>query len=205
MRRLQRPPMPCAVSTLSRASRRATAILLCMGVAIVALPHAARAGQDAAAKESAAAVKAAFLADMEAMRIKFVGLAEAFPPDKYTWRPVDGVRSVSEVLMLIASEGYGFAPIVFGGKPAMSRDAAVGLPMVTDKVQVMGYLDQAFAHAKQSIEAIDPATLAGKRNVFGRDRTTPEIVLMVAGDMHEHLGQLIAYARMNHIVPPWSK
>jgi len=197
--------MLCAVSTLSRARRRATGILLCTSVAIVALPHAALAGQDAAAKESAAAVKAAFLADIEAMRVKFVGLAEAFPPDKYTWRPMDGVRSVSEVLMLIASEGYGFAPTVFGGKPAMSRDASVGLPMVTDKVQVIGYLDKGFAYAKQSIEAIDPATLAGKRNVFGRDRTTPEIVLMVAGDIHEHLGQLIAYARMNHIVPPWSK
>ena len=196
--------MLCAVSTLSRASRRAR-ILLCTSLAIVALPHAALAGQDAAAKESAGAVKAAFLADIEAMRVKFVGLAEAFPPDKYTWRPMDGVRSVSEVLMLIASEGYGFAPTVFGGKPAMSRDASVGLPMVTDKVQVIGYLDKGFAYAKQSIEAIDPATLAGKRNVFGRDRTTPEIVLMVAGDMHEHLGQLIAYARMNHIVPPWSK
>jgi len=202
---MTRLPMLCAVSTLSRASRRATGILLCTGVVISALPHAAQAGQDAAAKESAAAVKAAFLADIEAMRVKFVGLAEAFPPDKYTWRPMDDVRSVSEVLMLIASEGYGFAPIVFGGKPAMSRDASVGLPMVTDKAQVIGYLDKGLAYAKQSIEAIDPATLAGKRNVFGRDRTTPEIVLMVAGDMHEHLGQLIAYARMNQIVPPWSK
>ena len=36
-------------------------------------------------------------------------------------------------------------------------------------------------------------------------------MLMVTGvghsvvDMHEHLGQLIAYARMNQIVPPWSR
>jgi hypothetical protein len=30
-------------------------------------------------------------------------------------------------------------------------------------------------------------------------------VLAVTGDMHEHLGEMIAYARTNHIVPPWSK
>jgi len=197
--------MLCVDSTLSRASRRATRVLLCASLAVVALPHAALAGQDAAAKESAAAVKAAFLADIEAMRVKFVGLAEAFPPDKYTWRPMDGVRSVSEVLMLIASEGYGFAPTALGGKPAMSREEAGALNKVTDKAQVIGHLNKSFAYAKQAIEPIDPATLVGKRTVFGRERTIPEVTGFVAGDMHEHLGQLIAYARMNHIVPPWSK
>jgi hypothetical protein len=179
-------------------------VLIWTALALVALPAAAGA-QDAAAKESATAVKAAFLADVEAMRAKFVGLAEVFPPDKYSWRPMDGVRSVSEVLMLIASEGYGFAPTAFGGKPAMSREESSALSKVTDKTQVIEHLNKGFAYAKQTIEAIDPATLAGKRTVFGRERTLPEVVMFVAGDMHEHLGQLIAYARMNRIVPPWSK
>ena len=179
-------------------------VLIATVLALVALPAAARA-QDAAAKESATAVKAAFLADVEAMRVKFLGLAEAFPPDKYSWRPMDGVRSVSEVLMLIASEGYGFAPTALGGKPAMSREESGALSKVTDKAQVIDHLNKGFAYAKQAIEAIDPSTLAGKRTVFGRERTIPEVVLFVSGDMHEHLGQLIAYARMNKIVPPWSK
>jgi hypothetical protein len=179
-------------------------VLIWTALALVALPAAAGA-QDAAAKESATAVKAAFLADVEAMRAKFVGLAEVFPPDKYSWRPMDGVRSVSEVLMLIASEGYGFAPTAFGGKPAMSREESSALSKVTDKTQVIEHLNKGFAYAKQTIEAIDPATLGGKRTVFGRERTLPEVVMFVAGDMHEHLGQLIAYARMNRIVPPWSK
>ncbi len=184
---------------------RLLATLMCAGLALITLPTTATAGQDVMTKESAAAVKAAFVADIEAMRAKFVGLAEVFPSDKYTWRPMDGVRSVSEVLMLIASEGYGFAPTALGGKPAMSREEMGGLSKVTDKAQVIGHLNKAFAHAKQALEAIDPTTLVGKRTAMGRERSTPEIVLFVAGDMHEHLGQLIAYARMNHIVPPWSK
>jgi len=161
--------------------------------------------QEAMTKESAAVVKAAFLADIEVMRGKFVGLANAFPPDKYTWRPMDGVRSVSEVLMLIASEGYGFVPSAVGGKAGLAREEMQGLSKITDKAQVIDHLNKAFAHAKKEVESADPATLTAKRRVMGQDRALPDIVIAVGGDMHEHLGQLIAYARTNHIVPPWSK
>jgi hypothetical protein len=174
-------------------------------LALTALPVSAHAGQDTITKESAAALKTAFVADIESMRVKFSGLAEAFPADKYTWRPMDGVRSVSEVLMLIATEGYGFAPTSLGGKAALSREEMGKLAATTDKAQVIAHLTKALAYAKKSIEEIDPATLVAKRQAMGKERSTPEIILLVGGDMHEHLGQLIAYARMNHIVPPWSK
>jgi len=197
--------MSLASSRLPRSNRRFVHALLLGSMALVTLPSPARAGQDVMTKESAAAVKASFLADIEAMRVKFIGLAEAFPQDKYTWRPMEGVRSVSEVLMLIASEGYGFAPTALGGKGAFSREEMGKLGKITDKAQVVDHLNKGFAHAKQAIEAIDPATLVGKLKVFGQERSAAEAVLFVAGDMHEHLGQLIAYARMNRIVPPWSK
>ena len=160
---------------------------------------------DVTAQESATAEMASFIADLEVMREKFLALAEAFPEDTYTWRPMDGVRSVSEVLMLIAGEGYGFAPTALGGTAAMSREESGALSTVTDKAQVIDHLTKGFAHAKMELEAIDPATLVGARTVFGQERTTPDLVLFVAGDMHEHLGQLIAYARTNQIVPPWSQ
>ena len=150
-------------------------------------------------------MKAAYLADMEVMRGKFLGLADAFPQDLYTWRPMDGVRSVSEVLMLIASEGYGFAPMALGAPTAMSRDESQGLAEITDKAAVIDHLTRGFAYAQETIEAIYPATLVGSRSLFGRERSSPELMLFVAGDMHEHLGQLIAYARTNEIVPPWSR
>ena len=155
--------------------------------------------------ESAAAMKAAYLADMEVMREKYLGLADAFPQDLYTWRPMEGVRSVSEVLMLIASEGYGFAPMALGAPTALSREESQGLAEITDKAAVIDHVTRGFAYARETIEAIDPASLTGSRSLFGRERTSPELMLFVAGDMHEHLGQLIAYARMNRIVPPWSR
>ena len=158
-----------------------------------------------AAAETAAGEKAAFLANVEVMREKFLGLAEAFPEDKYTWRPMEGVRSVSEVLMLIATEGYGFLPSAFGGTAAISREEQGELRSLTDKAEVIGHLNKGFDYARMELEAIDPATLVGAREVFGQERTTADIILFVGGDMHEHLGQLIAYARTNEIVPPWSQ
>jgi hypothetical protein len=197
--------MSLASSRLPRPTGRLVYALLLGSLALVTLPTSARAGQDVMTKELASAVKTSFIADIEAMRVKYVGLAQAFPPDKYTWRPMEGVRSVAEALMLIASEGYGFAPTALGGKPGLSREEIGKLSKITDKAQVIDHLNKGFAHAKQALEAIDPATLVGKLKVFGQERSAPEAVLFVAGDMHEHLGQLIAYARMNRIVPPWSK
>ena len=155
--------------------------------------------------ESAAAVKAAFLADIEVMREKFMALAGAFPEDTYTWRPMEGVRSVSEVLMLIAGEGYAFAPMALGAETAMTFPEMQALAEITDKAQVIDHLTKGFDHTREALEAVDPATLVGSRELFGQQRTTPALVLFVAGDMHEHLGQLIAYARTNRIVPPWSR
>ena len=188
-----------------RVARHYAPICLAVITSILMFSTSPASAQDAISKESAAVIKAAFIADIEVMRGKFIGLAQAFPADKYTWRPMDGVRSVSEVLMLMVTEAYGFAPTALGGKPGLTREEMAPLSKVTDKAQIVDQLTKSFAYAKQTLEAIDPATLTAKRRVMGQDRALPDIVIAVGGDMHEHLGQLIAYARTNHIVPPWSK
>ena len=182
---------------------RVTRMLIVASLGLV-LSSAPAQAQDLNA-ESAAVLKAAFMADIEVMRGKFLGLAEAFPADSYTWRPMEGVRSVSEVLMLIASEGYGFVPMALGAPTAMGREESQALNAVTDKAEVIDHLTKGFDYAREQLEALDPATLTSSRNLFGQERTTPAIVMFVGGDMHEHLGQLIAYARTNRIVPPWSR
>src|SRR5262244_2877167 len=184
---------------------KALPVVLAAAVVLAAVPSAR--AQEVISKESAAELKASVLGDLETLRGKFVGLAEAFPQDKYTWRPMEGVRSVSEVLMLAAFEGYSFVPTSFGGKAADlgSREEAAKLRTLSDKTQVIEHLNKGFAHAKQQLESIDAATLTGKRKVMGQDLSASQTALAVGGDLHEHLGQLIAYARVNHIVPPWSK
>ena len=189
-------------------SFRAFAATAFVALAFVSLPSTARA-QDVMTKESVVTLKAAFLGDLAMMQDKFLGLANAFPQDKYAWKPMDGVRSVAEVLMLAAFEGYNFIPTSFGAKGADlgSREDAAKLRTLTDKAQVIEHLNKGFAHAKKELEALDPATLTAKRKIMisPNPLAVTDIALGVGGDLHEHLGQMIAYARMNHIVPPWSK
>ena len=176
---------------------------------LVTLAAAPARGQDVINKEGAALVKASFLNDLETLRGKFVGLANAFPQEKYTWRPMEGVRSVSEVLMLAALEGYNFIPTTFGAKTADlgTREEVGKLRTLTDKTQVIDHINKGFAHAKKELEALDAATLTGKRKIMisPNPLAVTDIALGIGGDLHEHLGQMIAYARMNKIVPPWSK
>jgi hypothetical protein len=187
--------------------RRALATLSLAAFACLAAAPAH--AQDVINKEAAAVVKASFLNDLETLHTKFVGLANAFPQDKYTWRPMEGVRSVSEVLMLAAMEGYTFIPTSFGAKGADlgSREDTAKLRTLTDKAQVIEHLNKGFAHAKKELEALDPATLTARRKIMisPNPLAVTDIALGIGGDLHEHLGQMIAYARMNHIVPPWSK
>ncbi len=181
------------------------AMLLPAALIAFTVTAAPAAAQDVMSKESVAELKASFIADLKVMQGKYVGLAQAFPQDKYAWRPMDGVRSVSEVLMLAAAEGYGFIPSGFGGKPGLAPPEMKQLSAVTDKTQVIDHLNKAFAHVISQLESIDNATLTGKRTFLGQQRSAANIALTIGGDLHEHLGQMIAYARMNHIVPPWSK
>jgi hypothetical protein len=185
---------------------RASVSVALAAISAVVLTAPVRA-QEVLSKDSAAALKASFIADLDNLHSKFLGLAQVFPQDKYTWRPMEGVRSVSEVLMLAAMEGYSFIPTGFGGKGADlgSREEAAKLRTLSDKTAVIDHLNKGFAHAKKELEALDPATLTSKRKVMGQDRSAIDVAFFIGGDLHEHLGQLIAYARTNHIVPPWSK
>ena len=41
--------------------------------------------------------------------------------------------------------------------------------------------------------------------IFGTETTARATWISTTTHLHEHLGQLIAYARSNKVVPPWSK
>src|SRR3954471_8933063 len=126
--------------------------VVAMLAALIAAPARA---QDVISKEAAAELKASVIADLDTPRGKFVGLAEAFPQDKYTWRPMEGVRSVAEVLMLAAFEGYSFIPNSYGGKAENLGPDAAKLRTLSDKAQVIEHLNKGFAHAKKELEGLD--------------------------------------------------
>ncbi len=153
----------------------------------------------------------AYLADMAKVEQKVVGLAEAFPAEKYAWRPGAGVRSVAEALMLIAAEHYLFMPQSVGSGPPADLNMGAGMEVnnnlekVSAKADVIRHVKAAFAYQKSVLEKADAKIASGKVTAFGRERTVYDLFTIFLADQHEHLGQLIAYARMNGIVPPWSQ
>ena len=165
--------------------------------------------QDLPNRETAIAIRKQFVEDLDSLQSRFLALANAFPADKYAWRPGAGVRSVGEVFMHVASEYYVCAPMAYGAarSPVIPRgqDSFKNFEAKSTKDDVMKHLKEGFAYTKQQIEGLDPAAITGKQKLFGSDRTIIETSFAMTDDLHEHLGQLIAYARMNHVVPPWSK
>jgi uncharacterized damage-inducible protein DinB len=149
---------------------------------------------------------------IEAAEQKIVGLAEAIPADKFGWRPADGVRSVGEVVMHVAADNYLLTAI--GGTPApastgIKADDYSTVQMyeqtVPGKADAVAALKASFAHLRSAMSEIPDARLGESVNMFGRQATMQTLWLMTTTHMHEHLGQLIAYARSNAVVPPWSR
>ena len=180
--------------------------LLALGLLGVARPVTAQTVPDRA---SAIEYRRQFLIDFDTLANKVTQLANAVPPEKYSWRPQPGVRSFGEVFMHLASEYYVYNPMSFGGtrSPAIPRgqDAMTKFEQNASKDSVLKYLRDGFAYTHSALAAIPADSLAGVRKLFGRDLTVMETGIGMTADLHEHLGQLIAYARVNGIVPPWSK
>ncbi len=147
--------------------------------------------------------RADFLFQQAGVEKELLGLAEATPAEKFAWRPAEGVRSVSEVYMHLVGANY-MLPSFAGAKvpegisPAMEKS-------VTEKAAVIDALKKSFAHLRAAIAATPDADLDKPIRFFGMDSTVRGLYLVVANHEHEHLGQSIAYARMNGIVPPWSQ
>lgn len=170
---------------------------------------AAQAAERVPDRASAIEVRKQFMDDLDTLHTKFVALAQAFPADKYSWRPAPGVRSVGEVFMHVASEFYVYTPMSFGGarSPVIPKgdEPMKKFEAMSTKPEVLKHLNDGFAYAKSTVNGLDPASLTGKLKIFGGEYNILETSYGMAGDMHEHLGQLIAYARANGIKPPWTK
>lgn len=140
-------------------------------------------------------------ARLGAVEDKIVGLAKAIPDKKYGWSPSDEVRTVSQLLMHVASANHFFASRLGGSNPpAHSGDWE---QTITTKAAAVAKLRDSFAAVKDALKGAD---LNQATKLFGgREGTLADFGLIALGHGHEHLGQLIAYARANNVTPPWSE
>jgi uncharacterized damage-inducible protein DinB len=151
----------------------------------------------------AAGVQDDLIATLDGIAEKVVSLAEAMPADKYGWRPAGGVRSVSEVFVHIASTNYFLADQLGQASPPDAPPQNAEKTM-TEKAQVVAALKKSMAHARQAIKGAASADLEKQVKLFGQQRSYRSVMILMIEHASEHLGQSIAYARMNSVVPPWS-
>jgi len=134
---------------------------------------------------------------------QLVALAEATPENKFAWRPAPGVRSTSEVYMHIALANFYLLSVT---GPKMPEDMKEGLETsVTSKAEVIKWLKRSLEAVKEAHLAAKPEDLERKVTVAKRDATVDGMYLRILVHNNEHMGQLIAYARMTGVKPPWSE
>ena len=134
---------------------------------------------------------------------QLIALAEATPPDKFSWRPAPNVRSTSEVYMHIAMANFYFLSVI-GQK--LPPDFKEGMSKtVTAKSDVISWLKRSLEAVKETHLAERPDDLQRKVHFVDREATVDGVYLRAIVHSNEHMGQLLAYARMTGVVPPWSK
>ena len=148
-------------------------------------------------------MKAQALLDLQAMNKKCVDLAEALPSDKLTWRPSPDTRSFAEVFLHVAGERYGILSMM-GANPPAGFKAREFEKSTTEKDHIVEDLNQSWDFANKTINGMSNADFAKLLPKLGPQANEGDVVYILIADAHEHLGQLIAYARQNGIVPPWT-
>ena len=151
------------------------------------------------AQAQPAGMQAAFGKDAGTLSDKFTGLARVMS-GKYDWKPAQGVRSVADVFNLIVKEN-GLLAGVLSGTPNMGAPPAP----ITDPEKMQEALKASYLNLQKAITGLSDNDLQTTVKLFGRDWTKQDALMHILEDQHEHLGQSIAYARSNGVVPPWSK
>lgn len=168
-------------------------------------------GMDHGAMEPPADARGDIMRDLEMNQEKLASLADALR-DHWDWRPAEDVRSVGEVVGHVAAANM-MLPMFFGHHaPEAYRGADQAATMQnlqalegeSDPDAAMEVLRHSFTHAAHGIGMTPAERMSEAVTIFGNEMTVGFAMFMTAAHVHEHLGQLIAYARMNGVVPPWS-
>ena len=174
-----------------------TALTLLLSVSFM---HSAVMAQD----NSADVVVTDFLNVYQTTSDKAVQLAEAIPNESYDWRPAEGIRSVREAVLHLASGNYFFGSML--GLPSPENVDPRSLEQSgMDKEEAINALEESVVYIKNGIKNISAQDFDTKVDFFGNEITKRQAMFILGDHAAEHLGQLIAYARSNGVAPPWSR
>ena len=175
---------------------RITPLLIGLGLLVAPAVHAQPAASTASGFVSEA------MRQFETSMEKFVALAEAMPADKFAWSPGSGTMTVAKVFAHVARYNYLYPATSLGARAPEGRDADAA-EEIADKAALVSRLTESREHVRTVVKGLHDPGRATRQ--YGRDVPQWSVLLQLVAHMNEHLGQSIAYARMNGVVPPWSR
>ena len=131
-------------------------------------------------------------------------LAKVMPADIYDWRPMEDVSSVQEVFTHIARYNFYYPENSLGISAPEDVDVE-NIESITGKENVVAILERSINHLQEAVEQMPESKLTEKTQLYGRTVNGQAVLMQLITHMSEHVGQAIAYARMNEVVPPWSR
>ncbi|GAC1438496.1 MAG: hypothetical protein NVSMB68_10220 [Thermoanaerobaculia bacterium] len=183
-------------------SARLVAILLLTAAGPAIGKHQQSLSKPGIAAMKTTGFRAEFVTDLDDVADKLTQLAASVPAEKYSWRPAPGVRSISEVFMHVAGANY-FLSTFLGQQPP--SDMPKDIERIGDKAVVLAEMKRSFDYLHRVVASEPDADLEKTVNMFGKPASHRLVFITILNHLHEHLGQSIAYARMNGVVPAWSR
>lgn len=135
---------------------------------------------------------------------KVAMLSQEIPAELYAWSPGEGVMSIGRVYAHIARYNYLYL------EESLGIDAPPGVDWqnfesITDKATIVELLEESIEHVRTSVGGMTESDLTGLTTLYGRQVAGWAVLFQLLAHMNEHVGQSVAYARMNGVVPPWSR
>ena len=149
-------------------------------------------------------VRDELMRQFESSMSKVIALADAMPAESYVWKPSADAMPVGHVYAHIAHYNFMY-PANAMGIAAPGTIRLDTLEAMRTKAQIVAVLRQSAEHVRRSLTAMPAAELEKSTTLYGRAQPKWSVMLQLVAHMNEHLGQSIAYARSNNIVPPWSR
>lgn len=160
-----------------------------------------------------------YLWELDIVERQMTAMADAIPGEKYGWRPNPKTRSISEVFVHVAAGNFMLLEVVgaaapadlYGQVPGLAEERFWGLVRRNDElektVQEKAAVTDVFKRSLQAIHTsfnqADDGTLDRRLHFFGEETTVRRVYMRLLSHLHEHMGQMIAYMRINGMSPPW--
>lgn len=181
-----------------------TLIPTCVLAAIwVATPITATAEQPFALSHEVPLVNQVILGSLTPAADKLIQLAQAIPESKYEWTPGEGVATVRDVIAHVTGANYYVSSMLGATLPEGIHPQDIGKGK--NKAELIAAYQESVVFARAAVAKITAEEMAEEIDFWGNRAPRAQLAMIIVDHNHEHLGQLIAYARSNSVVPPWSR